>query len=481
MSSRERKGLGRFDRGLSAFSAGVFLLGGLAVIWITEMQRVRQLAANLMMTYLWIWAVALLFSRTSPRELHVRFALTTLTIGFAGVALEALAFTPLIDYRAVFGTHPPEPWLNPDNRFDEELFYLRQPFLEISGTSQGNAAAGWCLPAAFTHTYPYDARYDQHGFRNARDLSAASIAVVGDSYIEAVKVSSEETLTGQLAALSEGPVANLGQSGYGPQQELAVLRRFALPLNPDVIVWAFYEGNDLHDIGNYERRKSLLSSGVLRTEFTPRDRSFSQNALLALYRLIDSCEPAPEAELLYGVFDTADNRRVRMYFVDLLEKLVEPRISEPLEELGEILAQANALATQRGARLLLLYLPIKQRVYGDLVESPTYSRLRSPSDSELPALLEALVRERSPEIAFLDLTAVLRSEAAKGRLLYFTDDTHLTPEGHRLAAETIWKFLSDPEQASYQALRPTRSPDVDASTSMPVSPSICSGCARLAG
>jgi hypothetical protein len=46
-------------------------------------------------------------------------------------------------------------------------------------------------------------------------------------------------------------VANLGQSGYGPQQELAVLKRYGCPPYDRNTSWVFYEGNDLLDVQEY--------------------------------------------------------------------------------------------------------------------------------------------------------------------------------------------------------------------------------------
>jgi hypothetical protein len=56
-----------------------------------------------------------------------------------------------------------------------------------------------------------------------------------------------------VARLLDCTVANLGQSAYGPQQELAVLKRFGASLGPRLCIWTFYEGNDLDDVERYEQ------------------------------------------------------------------------------------------------------------------------------------------------------------------------------------------------------------------------------------
>ena len=47
-------------------------------------------------------------------------------------------------------------------------------------------------------------------------------------------------------------MANLGVAGYGAAQELIVLNRDALPLQPRVVAWFFFEGNDLYNDYQFE-------------------------------------------------------------------------------------------------------------------------------------------------------------------------------------------------------------------------------------
>ena len=259
--------------------------------------------------------------------------------------------------------------------------------------------------------------------------------------MEAIRIPHEETLSQQVARLSGAPVANLALGGYGPQQQVAVLRRFALPLDPEVIVWAFYEGNDLKDIEETEQAAEQPWTGRPNTSPTARDRSFAKNALHMVYRLIDRCKPWPGAQRYVGEFRAADGLELQMYFIDAPAPLEAPELAA-LRRLREILARAHELAAQSGARLVILYVPTKYRVYGSFLDLPVSSELLEWSLSDLPVRLETLLREVSPEIGFVDLTLPFVSAAARGRVLYRTDDTHWTPEAHRLAAETLWTFLS---------------------------------------
>lgn len=85
------------------------------------------------------------------------------------------------------------------------------------------------------------------------------IAVLGDSFVEALQVDDQETMCRLLEAhLNQDlgsrrkrcDVINCGVSGYGTAQELETLRHHVLPLRPDLVVLAIYSEND---VGNNRR------------------------------------------------------------------------------------------------------------------------------------------------------------------------------------------------------------------------------------
>lgn len=82
------------------------------------------------------------------------------------------------------------------------------------------------------------------------------IAVLGDSYAEAVQVPMEDTFWSVLereikgcsiSAGREPEVINFGVSGYGTAQELLMLRHRVWLYSPDIVVLAFVTGNDIRN------------------------------------------------------------------------------------------------------------------------------------------------------------------------------------------------------------------------------------------
>jgi lysophospholipase L1-like esterase len=102
---------------------------------------------------------------------------------------------------------------------------------------------------------------DSLGFRGSemnvtRSSNVCRIAVIGDSFIEALQVNDSATFCAQLQSLlndrdpadpMQYEVVNCGVSGYGTAQELLMLRHYLLPLQPDAVLVAVYPENDIRN------------------------------------------------------------------------------------------------------------------------------------------------------------------------------------------------------------------------------------------
>ncbi len=81
------------------------------------------------------------------------------------------------------------------------------------------------------------------------------IAVLGDSFIEALQVDEADSFCNQLQEIlnqtapanRKYEVINCGVSGYGTAQELLMLQNHVLPLGPDAVLLAIYPGNDIRN------------------------------------------------------------------------------------------------------------------------------------------------------------------------------------------------------------------------------------------
>jgi PAS domain S-box-containing protein len=280
-------------------------------------------------------------------------------------------------------------------------------------------------------------RYDQNGFRNDRDLPHAEIAVIGDSYVESQMIPGPMLATTRLSEMTLQTVANLGQSGFGPQQELAVLKRYALPLRPRFIVWVFYEGNDLADAREYSEMVSLLKAKADSIEFV-WNRSFTKNFLSWFLTAIHGCVPGQKVSGVPATVIDKDGREHRLY---VKGRSISPSLTkqdlDALKKSVEAIKEAYRLAEQEGARFIVVFAPTAFRVYRDIARFEKEGRNAPPwSLDDLPDRLRQMVSKISPEIDYLDLTPALKS-AAKNGPIFLYDDTHWSTEGHQVVAEAL--------------------------------------------
>jgi hypothetical protein len=413
-------------------AAGIWL-SGLLLFWALIWPALRLLITTLFSGYFLGWGAALVLASPLRRRAMAHFTVTTLTLAISLGVLELVSVVGLIDFRAVLATTVPDPCNNADNVRDPELIHIHKPYLKRVGATRGDIALA--LHLASTRLYPYAVTCDRNGFRNACDLSAAEVVVLGDSFVEGGLTSANDLMTATLGRLLRRTVANLGQSAYGPQQELAVLRRYAASLRPRLCIWTFYEGNDLYDVERYEQLSQ--GNGQAAARSTPQQRSFARNALWMLAeRLGRFLAPDPGDRAPQGTFQSEDGRKVQLFFHNRGAQRCHRELAA-LDKVLSVLSAANAACVANRISLLVVFAPEKFRVYRDYCTFRPDNPCAGWVIDDLPEKLGARLAALSPSIGFLDLTPALMAEAAQGRLLYFTDDTHWSAEGHEIAGRTI--------------------------------------------
>jgi len=369
-----------------------------------------------------------------------RFLLVVASVLFVLFCIELPALIGALDYRTVIG--PYHMWWAP-NITDPELLAIHRPHAHQSGSALGgDIASSYQIPQSDLTQFQWDVTYDRYGFRNQRDLAHADIVVIGDSFVEGLTVTTAELGTSQLALLQRTVVANLGQSTYGPLQELIVLKRYALPLQPRTVVWMFFEGNDLQDVIAYQNAREHPPD-FLHAFWA---RSFTRSASLALRRLFEPPVKPPGSRRA-GLCPTPDGTQLDTYFGYRAKPLTQEEL-RALDETAQTLATAYKLCAAQDARLIFVFVPTKFRVMHDLCQFSDNSECRNWVLPGMPERLQGALRSISPNIGYLDLTPYLVGAAKTGALPYYRDDEHWTPEGHKVAAEAISGYLQSPQEIS---------------------------------
>ena len=190
-----------------------------------------------------------------------------------GLTVGTLVFTVAvgeIGLRIAGVEHPPPPRIDAE---DQESFYnFKDPYRGWAGNS--DATSPWTGEGIASELKMNSAGFRDRERSKIKPENGLRIALVGDSFTEAVHVKLEDTYGAimeeklqQCPALKdrEVEVLNFGVQGYGTAQELMVLRHHVWDYSPDLVVLAFYAGNDIRN--NYRP----LEHDHLRPYFVYKD------------------------------------------------------------------------------------------------------------------------------------------------------------------------------------------------------------------
>ena len=332
-------------------------------------------------------------------------------------------------------------------------------------------------------------RTDAEGFRNTHVREQFEIAALGDSFTDAMTMAGEASWPSRLESLLGVPVQNYGTAGFGPQQELLVLKDYVAAHRPRTVVLAFFSGNDIFDAEAFDAFQR--SGGTVKRaqqgwrikDVTSRgDRWFVASALRAGRRLFGSHqgtvaaaepEPAPPTEptrarhqpFAEGWFDLeVAGRRLRWAFMPPYLNTLNFSRADLTARPGwrltsDAIREMQAVSRSFGAEFVVMFVPFKSQVYLPLVQA---AMSRPAIESAFRFYLETygsaidvdrLLANRLAQnqmiaqlcveagIPFLDTTPALAARAAAGENVYFPDESHLNEAGEALIAEELAGFL----------------------------------------
>ena len=400
----------------------------------------RLFALALFVTYAGLWSMLIAVSRT-PRRTFIRAIAATLTAAAILAILEVPAFLRLVHWDVILRRATGEGMdYTTAYVYDVDLSFRRIPRLAWSARPASDVEQQFGLPRTAQERITFT--YDRWGYRNATEMNHADVVLIGDSYVEGWYVSDNQTVAAQLAARLGRPVANLGVAGYGSLQELLVLRTDALKRQPRAVGWFFFEGNDLYDDQRFEN--SRLAPPPTATETVPhreglaakhgwKKRSFVTNALRRLRRW--SHPLVPNRAPYWALIRDSTGATSKIYFADYAAVPWTRFEEERWLATRAAFEQGWSLLKTRGIQLVFVYVPIKFRVYRDVIGIPPSSPLRDwRAWSELPERFRSFCTAVSATC--LDLTPAFQDAAKNGVMVYARTDTHWS------RSATRWPRLS---------------------------------------
>jgi hypothetical protein len=294
---------------------------------------------------------------------------------------------------------------------------------------------------------------DRYGFRNDDRLwdAAPPVMLTGDSFGQGACVRDDATISAGLARAGIATIS-VAYNSNGPLAELASLVEYGPPVRPATVVWLYYEGNDLTDLGREFQFAALRK--YLEPQFAQRlahrqaeiDEAI-KSALNARPEIQKVEAEARQRWTWSGVFGLRNVRAL------LSETLHRPANAPPAaRELDDAVA-AGAPTDQRLSDLEIVLTRAQEvvRGWGGLLVMaylPATERYRFPTVPEVTALpkVQADVTDiaTSLGIPVIDLGAALRSVDDVGRLFPKANwPVHFNEEGYRLVASALAERLRE--------------------------------------
>ena len=313
-----------------------------------------------------------------------------------------------------------------------------------------------CIKPADAQPFePYHVSFtrDHHGFRNDEPWSDdVDLVVIGDSFTAAELIQRPF-----WQGLSES-MLSLGAPGTGALEQQRLFDAFALPRQPELVILAFFAGNDLKDTAKFAE---MLRAGMNRHDLAHSGKNpLDYSVVFRLFQFLSETTTArPEAECHYPMMARTDPPTPLAFYRKFLPLLGMDkqalRNSEQFQLTKTSIAEMAAALQAFDAEFLMMYIPQKAELYWNYLDDENKqtiidveSRDRQLSglqdiDMNLSVQRDAM-RELAQELglSFLDLTPSLAQAIGAGQSPYFFADTHWNQVGHDIARNALLDFLN---------------------------------------
>ena len=312
-------------------------------------------------------------------------------------------------------------WVNPET----DIF-------PISGVS--NTITVYCKEGEEYSIY----KSDRHGFNNPdKEWNYEEVAwfLVGDSFTQGSCVRPGEDFASQIRLLSGQSAISVGMSGNGPLIELASLKEYGVKKKPKIVLWLYFERNDLDDLKN-EKSNSIFIK-YLKDGFNQNlySRQLEINNKLKKYIHLAEKEMKKEKQLTKENLDKIISFKKIIRLQILRDKLALDRgLDFGIDPLfRKIMLNAKNFVNQWDGKLYFVYLPDKER----------YSNKGSKDDSYLKRF-QVINLINSLNIPIIDVHKEFFMK--QNDPIYFYAHRvygHYSPEGYHKVAKTIVKKVNE--------------------------------------
>jgi hypothetical protein len=276
------------------------------------------------------------------------------------------------------------------------------------------------------------------------------LLALGDSFAFGVGVEADQTFVRRLAQMltDQGTPAeglNAGVPGYGPAEAAAWLERHGLALQPDLVLWAIYLGNDLQDADPASERAQIVDGFVRRGHGgdSAADWLYVHSQLFVLVKRAVPAAWHSRLRAALGLSEPSVTRNLRRE-LDIYRRQPTAWVVGAREACSDAVARLQAAASGSRVPVVALLVPAAVQLDDDLWRKALAQLGADPRDYAVDAptrLFQSLLEARG--IPTLDLTPALRAAREDGLEPYYAADMHWTPAGHELAARELATLIRE--------------------------------------
>ncbi len=246
-------------------------------------------------------------------------------------------------------------------------------------------------------------------------------------------------------------VLNAAIPGTGPTDQLALLPELLERTRADVVVLAFFVGNDFDDVASGGAAQYDVVDGLLLLRGQPQGavrrlsawlKRKSRLAQLVAERLwlleMRRNENVPVERREHPGLGRQDVFLRRFVQIHRREPL-PPRLEKGVAETLAALESMRQLASSHGARFVLAAVPRSIQVYDADRRRYEQAFALRPEDWDMDRP-QRILREWATGrdgVELVDLLPVFRDAAPSSARFYFFPDSHMTTEGHALTAAAL--------------------------------------------
>ena len=297
--------------------------------------------------------------------------------------------------------------------------------------------------------------YYKDGFCNEKvKYSDLKIIAVGDSFTYCTSVFPNQSWTKKVFKnIENDKKLNLGYPGSGPFEYNLILNKYITEKNI-LVLYGFYEGNDLRDLINFKYSKKGEKS---KTNYLKKillffiDDFYTGNFLIALYKNILSFA---KPNFRYSRTNFSQKFNINNTDIDELDKAKKLFLKENIDKeiiitkenykmlLREAFVKANEIANSNNNEIIFLLLPAAYSSFGNNIkfEDEKIHRIIKNYSLTNNQLFKEICKEEKLNCLNLKDEFIKYNHINK-LPSHFPSNVHLTNQGHEIVSNAVEKYI----------------------------------------